>query len=195
MKDKIQKKKRFSSITRFYSIVDASSHTLLYKVYRFFMSLPFLFALCSCGGGDNTDSNTEANVDEYTILGPWATDCIFSWGETSVLTPSYIIEEYLFLENDYSRNYTQYEDEDCTIESGYTSNHFGTYSIGEDVTTANGFLATRISMVRNSDDLPEGVEPEVVEWIYRIADNARVLYFGRFDENGSSRINYNTVYR
>jgi hypothetical protein len=144
----------------------------------------------------------DSNVEATDLDGTWLSDCVSNVSPAYVeIKGPYRIIKYTFLRGLLTETSTLYLDDKCTnlistqnITASDSYGYTGSYTLGENVTESDGATAERISLNFDAVNFAnqQGFTPFSNERIFRLEGNT--LYFGPYDANGVSAIDYQTHY-
>ncbi len=144
----------------------------------------------------------DSTVEATDLDGTWLSDCVPNVSPTYIdIKGPYRIIKYTFLTGLLTETSTLYLDDKCThlistqnITASDSYGYTGSYKLNGDVTESDGATATRISLNFDAVNFinQQGFTPFTNERIFRLEGNT--LYFGPYEANGVSTIDYQTQY-
>lgn len=144
----------------------------------------------------------DTTVEASDLDGTWLSDCVTNISPAYVtIKGPYRLIKYTFLQGLLTETSTLYLDDQCTqlistqnITASDSYGYTGTYVVGNDVIESDGATAKRLTLnldnVTFSDE--QGFTPFTNERVFRLEGNT--LYFGPYNPDGASSIDYNTRY-
>lgn len=133
---------------------------------------------CGANSSDNPQDDFAGDA-ENELIGIWISNCYdFTYEDGLQVKTAYAKNLFTFESENYTDSVIEYSDASCRSTNGNTSEDFGTYQIGEEVSSTDGTYIKRITFNRDSSDYPEVDGPIVIEGVFRISGGE--LDFGSY---------------
>ncbi len=132
-------------------------------MYKWFTLAGFVM-LTGCGGSSSSgDVDSADGQSASALVGTWISNCSLFEDDGS-----YYIDTWTFTETTYTTDSEYFHDHLCSSPNGLTDSYLGEYTEGAQEIATDGVEVTRIVMSFWSPSWPSHVEPQSLEFIYRV---------------------------